>query len=128
MDHATTVLHAVRDRRRGGNRKLPTPFDKRTRVGRRTAELVAVFRQRVGEDVARDPVAKVAIERAAQLTALAEAASARELRADPKVTLDDVVRLSRAADLAVRRLHLDRHAQPATPSLHEYLRGEEMAS
>jgi hypothetical protein len=125
MDHATTVLHAVRNRRRGGNRKLPTPFDRRTRVGRRTAELVALFRQRVGADVASDPVATVAIERAAQLTALAEAASARALRADPKISLDDVVRLSRAADLAVRRLLDRREVKPAAPSLAEYLsRGE----
>jgi hypothetical protein len=45
------------------------------------------------------------------LQALAEEARARALRSDPKVTLDDVVRLNRLAEHAVRALHLDRHKQ-----------------
>src|SRR5262245_31920594 len=84
----------------------PQPFDKRTGAGRRAHVLANHFRQRLGA-VADDPVVSAAIERAAQLQALAEAARARALRADPKVTLDDVVRLTRLADLSVRRLHLD---------------------
>jgi hypothetical protein len=46
--------------------------------------------------------------------ALSEAASARALRADPKVSLDDIVRLQRAAVAAMRRLHLDRHKPQAS--------------
>ena len=59
---------------------------------------------------------------AARLTALAEDAAARATRADPKVTLDDVVRLTRLADASVRRLHLDQRNAPTTPTLTDYLR------
>jgi hypothetical protein len=126
MDHVTTVDQAVRQRRRrhyaSRGRKLPTPFDRRTRVGRRTAALADIFRERIGVDAA-DPILNAAVERAAQLMALSEAAAARALRADPSVTLDDVVRLSRAADQAVRRLQLDRHkAQPVGPTLSDILK------
>jgi hypothetical protein len=62
-----------------------------------------------------------AIERAATLQALAEDAAARALRGDPKVAYDDVVRLSRLADISVRRLRLDRHNTPQ-PKLSDYLR------
>jgi histidinol-phosphate/aromatic aminotransferase/cobyric acid decarboxylase-like protein len=71
--------------------------------------------------VADDPVMAAAVARAAQLQALAEAASARALRADPKVTLDDVVRLNRLADHAVRALRLNRHNVKRVPTLSEYL-------
>jgi hypothetical protein len=63
-----------------------------------------------------------AIERAATLQALAEDAAARALRADPAISLDDVVRLSRLAENATRRLRLDqRNATQATPTLSSYL-------
>jgi hypothetical protein len=66
----------------------------------------------------------VAIERAAQLQALAEEARARALRGDPKVTLDDVVRLNRLAEHAVRALRLDRHHMAQAPTLTELLAAE----
>jgi hypothetical protein len=96
-------------------------IDKRLAIGRRIKQLTATFRARVGFDVDQDPVLLTAIDKAAQLTALAEDAAARALRADPKVTLDDVVRLTRLADLSVRRLHLDRHNTKQPPSLADYL-------
>lgn len=109
--------------RQGRYRKPPRPFDERTRAGRRVVQLTGHFRQRIGS-AADDPVLAAAVARAAQLQALAEAARARALRADPKTTLDDVVRLSRLADLAIRALRLDRHNVPRVPSLSEYLHSD----
>jgi hypothetical protein len=96
------------------------PFDKRTIIGRRAVALAATFRARLGA-AAADPVVNAAIEKAAQLTALAEVAAARALRADPQISFDDVVRLTRLADLSVRRLQLDRKPDP--PSLGDLLNG-----
>jgi hypothetical protein len=101
-------------------RRARVAIDKRFAVGRRIKELTATFRERLGFDANPDPLLLTAIERAAQLQALAEQAAARALRADPKVAYDDVVRLSRLADHAVRRLRLDRN-NTKQPSLSEYL-------
>jgi hypothetical protein len=91
-------------------------------LGRRVVELVATFSRRLGED-ASDPILQVQVERAARLVAFSEQLSARALRADPCVSPDDVIRASRAADHAMRRLQLDRHkTQPQTPTLSDYLR------
>jgi hypothetical protein len=98
----------------------PQPFDKRGGAGRRAHALTNHFRQCLGP-IAEDPVTAAAIARAAQLLALAEEARARALRSDPKVTLDDVVRLNRLAEHAVRALHLDRHTKQQPMSLPEYL-------
>jgi hypothetical protein len=107
--------------KRRNHRKARRPFDGRYIIGRRVKELTATFRARLSLDGADpDPLLLTATERAAQLQALAEQAAARALRADPKVAYDDVVRLSRLADHAVRRLHLDRPKQ-TTPSLANYL-------
>jgi hypothetical protein len=93
------------------------PVDGRSALGLRIKALQIAFRARLGVDVDQDPVLLAAVEKAARLTALAEDASARALRADPKVTLDDVVRLTRLADISVRRLHLDRNnATPTAPT------------
>src|SRR5262245_22261805 len=68
-------------------RRAHVQIDKRYAIGRRIKQLTATFRARVGLDVDHDPVLLAAVEKAAQLTALAEDAAARALRADPKVTL-----------------------------------------
>lgn len=115
----TTLMPPKRRRRRG--RKPRQAFDKRTLLGRRAVQLARVFRARLPDG--DDPVLLVEVERAAHLVALSEAASARALRADPKVSLDDIVRLQRAAVAAMRRLHLDRHKpQQAGPTLADLLR------
>ena len=95
-------------KRRRNHRKARKPFDGRYAIGRRIKQLAITFRERLSLDANPDPLLLTAIERAAQLQALAEQAAARALRADPAVAYDDVVRLSRLADLAVRRLRLDR--------------------
>jgi hypothetical protein len=97
------------------------PVDGRSVLGLRIKVLRQAYRSRVGgDDVDQDQMLQAEVERAARLTALAEHAAARALRGDPKIALDDVVRLNRLADLAVRRLQLDRH-KPASPSLSMYL-------
>jgi hypothetical protein len=116
----TTRAVAAKPTRNG--RRARVSIDKRFVIGRRYAQLTATFRARVGPDVDQDPVLLAAVEKAARLTALAEDAAARALRADPKVTLDDVVRLTRLADLSVRRLRLDQRNATPQPSLSDYLR------
>jgi hypothetical protein len=112
----------VPHRRRRNHRRARVRIDRRSVLGQRVTELERVFRQRLG-DAALDPIVDTALKRAAELTALAEAASGRALRADPGVTLDDVVRLQRTAALAVHRLHLDRKPLPSAPSLGQLLAG-----
>jgi hypothetical protein len=117
------VVSPFRRRKRG--KKLPAhAFDRRTRMGRRAVQLAATFNARLGED-AGDLVLQVQVERAAQLVAYSEVLSARALRADPAVCPDDVVRLTRLADISVRRLNLDRHKR-RLPRLPEYLEMDEV--
>lgn len=118
MTHVDATVPPIHRRHRGP--KPRQPFDKRTLIGRRAVTLAATYRARLGA-AAADPVVTAAIEKAARLTALAESAAARALRADPRVTLDDVVRLTRLADVSVRRLHLDRHNATQAPTLASYL-------
>src|SRR6476619_1659317 len=96
---ATTRTAAARPTRNG--RRARVSIDKRFVIGRRIKQLTATFRARVGLDADQDPLLLAAVEKAARLTALAEDAAARATRADPKVTLDDVVRLTRLADISV---------------------------
>jgi hypothetical protein len=104
-------------------RRAPVRIDKRFAIGRRFKELEITFRERLGLGADPDPLLLTAIERAATLQALAEDAAAKALRADPKVAYDDVVRLSRLAEIATRRLRLDQHnTTPTSPTLADYLR------
>jgi hypothetical protein len=120
MTQVDAAVPPVRRRHRGP--KPRQPFDKRTLLGRRVVELAATFSARLGED-ASDPILQVQVERAARLVAYSEQLSARALRADPAVSPDDVIRASRAADHAMRRLNLDRHKpQSGGPSLADILR------
>jgi hypothetical protein len=108
--------------KRKNKRRARRPFDRRYALGRRVQALEDMFRERLGA-AANDPITSTAIRRAAELVALSEAARARALSADPSVTMDDVVRLSRAADLAVRRLQLDRRDKPDNgPTLSDYFK------
>ena len=110
----------VRPSRNG--KRAPVQIDRRFAIGRRIDLLATTFRERVSLDEADpDPVLLAAVEKAARLTALAEDAAARATRADPKVTLDDVVRLTRLADVSVRRLRLDQRNAKQTPTLSAYL-------
>jgi hypothetical protein len=110
----------VRPTRNG--KRAPVAIDRRFAIGRRIDLLATTFGERAGlDETDPDPVLLAAVEKAARLTALAEDAAARATRADPKITLDDVVRLTRLADLSVRRLRLDLRTKQQ-PSLSAFLR------
>lgn len=119
---STEVTRAVAVRSSRNGKRAHVRIDKRFAIGRRFKELAATYRERLGLG-ADDPdqLLLTAIERAATLQALAEDAAARALRADPNVALDDVVRLSRLAEIATRRLRLDQRITTQAPTLGAYL-------
>ncbi len=83
--------------------KLLTKVDRRSQLGKRIAELTAMFTAAVGE---LTPMRRLAVEKSAQLTAIAEQARGAFMR-DAVGTLDDIVRLERKADQAVRALGIN---------------------
>jgi hypothetical protein len=120
------VARATPARRKPNKRRARVLIDKRYALGRRVKELVTIFRARLGPD-ADDPVTDTAVRCAAETTALSEDLRARMFRGED-VSPDDALRMSRAADALVRRLHLDRHkAQTVGPSLSDYLRARQEA-
>lgn len=105
-------------RRRSASRRKP---DGRTWVVRRARELATLYAARLGE-IASDASMTVAIGKAAELTAIAETMRAHALRGDPAVLPDDLVRVQRLADQAVKQLGIKPGpAKPKGPSLSEYL-------
>jgi hypothetical protein len=122
MPVETAVAAAtVPARPRPNKRKAKVRIDKRYALGRRVKALVATFRERLGPD-ADDPVTQTAIWRTAETIALSEQLRGQLLRGVPGISVDDALRLTRTAEAMTRRLHLDRHKQPApTPSLQQYL-------
>src|SRR5271163_288592 len=80
------------------------PLDGRSRPARRASALARGFAAALGDTIS--PEQRVAVERAAQLVAVAEAAREGRLRGDPGISLDDVVRTDGAAARAVRALGL----------------------
>ena len=95
-----------------------TKIDRRGRLGRRVAELTALFAASISGEPS--PMMRLKIEKAAQLTAIAELARGDFMR-DGKGTLDDIVRLERKADQAVRALGLDEKRVAPKLSVPEYL-------
>jgi hypothetical protein len=90
-----------------------TKIDKRGRLGKRVAELTEMFTAAVGIELT--VMRKMKVDKAAQLTALTELARGDFMR-DGKGTLDDIVRLERKADQAVRSLGLtETKRKPANP-------------
>jgi hypothetical protein len=97
-----------------------TKIDKLGRLGKRVAELTAMFAAAVGGE--QTPMRKLKVEKAAELTALAELARGDFMR-DGKGTLDDVVRLERKADQAVRSLGItERDPRPTSPLAEHFSR------
>jgi hypothetical protein len=92
-----------------------TKIDKRGRLGKRIAELRAIFIAALGDEAELSAMKRLKVEKAAQLTALAELARGDFMR-DGKGTFDDIVRLERKADQAVRALG-PTDAKPKAPSL-----------
>jgi hypothetical protein len=77
-------------------------MDGRTVAARRARELARGFEAELGGTLT--PTQRIAIERAAALTAIAEDAQARRLAGDLAISLEDVVRTTNASTRAVRQL------------------------
>jgi hypothetical protein len=102
-------------RRKRDRRRTLTRIDQRSRLGKRIRELTILFSGALGVDPS--PFRKLKIERAAQLSALAELARGDHMRGKP---MGDIVRLERAAASAVRALG-ELEAKPRAPTLAQVL-------
>jgi hypothetical protein len=107
------VAGVVAKKRRRPSRMAPRPYgksrfvtvkhlDRRTIAAKRAAALAKEFETELGGGLS--VTQRAAVERAATLAACAEDARVRRLAGDPSVNLDDLVRVDRLADLAIRRL------------------------
>ena len=109
-------------KQRRSRRKDLTVTDKRGRVYRRIRELEVLFLQTFeGAGVPLTPMRRMRIAEAAQLKALAEKARGDTLRGGAG-SLDDVVRIERRADAAVRAIGLPSDT-PRQPTLAEVFGG-----
>ena len=102
-------------RRKRDRRRTLTRIDRRSRLGKRIDELTILFAGALGGELS--PVRKLRIERAAQLSALAEQARGDHMR---NQGTSDIVRLERAAAAALRALG-DLEPKPRGPTLAELL-------
>jgi hypothetical protein len=93
--------------------KLLTKVDRRSLLGKRIAELTAMFIAAIGGELT--PMRKLSVNKAAQLTAIAEKARGDFMRGGVG-SLDDIVRVERKADGAVRALGLV-ESKPKPPSV-----------
>jgi hypothetical protein len=110
-------------RRKSGGRRSPVRIDYRKRVGKRARELSQYFTAAIvasGRELTVDLTERVM--KASELTALAETMRAKMLRGEADVCADDLVRVTRLADTAVRRLALPSAASKPTPTLGDLLR------
>ena len=99
--------------------------DGRSEAAKRTKRLIAEYVAMLGGPEAVDAATLAAVKRAAELMVVAERARAAALRGE--ADLDNLVRVERLSELAVRRLHLDCKRGPAGPTLAEYLAQHEAA-
>ena len=95
-------------------------LDKRRVSSKRTYELIASFEAELGGELTLAD--KLAVKRAAMLSALAEHEASRQMAGDP-VDLDQCVRIANAAQRAIAALRLPaRSKRPSTePTLAEHL-------
>jgi hypothetical protein len=115
-DHGS--VPSVRPKRR--RRRQPKLIDGRSAAARRSRDLAAQFEHELGEDNPT-PSRRMAIKRAASLAVLADSLRSRRLAGDQNVLLDDLVRVERLADRAVRGLGIDRKREPPAPTLKDYV-------
>jgi hypothetical protein len=103
------------------DRKLTlTKVDKRGRFGKRVAELKAIFIAALGDEAGLSAMKRLRVEKAAQLTAIAELARGDFMR-DGTGTLDDIVRCERKAEQAVRSLGISEAKREKRLTVQEYL-------
>jgi hypothetical protein len=120
------AAHVMADKPGGVGRKQGIrtidDLDGRTKRAKRVAELIGTFGAELtksGRTLGATEIA--AIRHAALMTALSEDAAARRLDGSTEVSLEDIVRLTRASQTAVRMLGIKPGAAPKPPSLPEYL-------
>jgi len=104
---------------RRSNKIILTGVDKRTALGKRIVELKALFVEALGGVDAISAIKRMKVDEAAQLKALAELCRGDFMR-DAKGNLDDIVRIERKAEHAVRALRIV-EAAPKPPSLRDYI-------
>jgi hypothetical protein len=98
--------------------------DGRSAVARRAKLRTAAFVAALGGPDVVDDILLAKVQRAAELSVLAERARIAALQGEA-VALDDVVRVERLAELAVRRLGIDKQQrEPARVPLRERLAEE----
>jgi hypothetical protein len=107
-DHVSTGLH-------GGRRRV----DGRSVVARRAKQLTREFIDALGGSDAVDPATLSKVRRAAELVAVGERTRVMAMAGD--AVIDDLVRVERLCDSALKRLNLDRRREPAAEqTLQEY--------
>jgi hypothetical protein len=116
---------AGRIRQRQARYRKHTDIDGRTRSGRRARELARQFENALGDSLTDGQ--RLAIARAATLTAIAEDRRTRALAGEP-VLLDDLVRVERLAAQAVKALGIGQRRESAAPSLDQYLANKDGAT
>jgi len=84
--------------------KTVAQLDQRTRAAKRITALARTWAAALGDKLTNGQ--RIAIERAATLTALAEDARVRRLSGDLSISLEDIARLDNTANRAVRALGL----------------------
>jgi hypothetical protein len=126
MFEATIVAPSARPvsetdapRPRRSRAKRLTTVNRSTRLGKRIDELKALFTETLGED-ALTPMRRMRIAEAAELKAGAEVERGKWMRGEARCDLDELVRLERKADQAVRALGIVERP-PETPKPWEVL-------
>jgi hypothetical protein len=120
VNAAETQPISARTRRHRARHRTVDDLDKRSRAGRRAAQLMRQLEAALGDDITEGQ--RLAVSRAAVMTAIAEDARVRKLNGATDITLDDLVRLDRVAAHAVRQLGITAApAKPSGPTLADYL-------
>jgi hypothetical protein len=94
--------------------------DGRSKLMRRRRDLMAIFVEALGGEIAVSAALMLSVRRAADAVSLAEEYRARALRGE-QVVLDDLVRLENVAARVVRALGIKPGAEHKAPSLAEHL-------
>jgi hypothetical protein len=112
---AKTGGTSARTRRRRSQHRTVENLDKRTTAGRRARQLLVQFETELGGNLTDG--LRLAVSRAAVMTAIAEDARVRKLGGAKDVSLDDLVRLDRVAAMAVKALGIGVRKRDAAPAL-----------
>lgn len=95
-------------------------MDGRLAVARRAKALAKLLRAKLGHE-ARDPLVATKIIACAEMTAMAEVLRGKVMDGDKSVAANEAVRCSRAAELMMRQLGVDRRKGRPNATLEQYL-------